>query len=176
MKKLSPFLINDNVDKTITLDQINFFKNEHSLNVAVENGLEGSKVVAAAAKLEFRQSRQKFFDKPLYCRILKNLTPEKIQPVQSLKSEKSPCKTLAKEFPIPDAKAKTVESAKLSVKERSKAIDKKLKPKPNTILECGLTNTAAQQIKRNHNDVGSPTSPETKSPKKPKSGSRQNKT
>ena len=167
--------VNENVDKDITLDQINFFKNEHSLNVAIENGLEGNKVVAAAAKLEFRQSRQKYFDKPLYCRILKNLTPEKTPPLQTPTGEKPPCKTLAKDFTTP--KSNPLDSTKLSVKEQSKALDKKLKSKPNTILECGLTNTAAQHIKRNHNDIGSPTSPENvKSPKKSKAGTKQNKT
>jgi hypothetical protein len=153
------FLV-DNVDKDVTLEKLSLVKNEHNLNVAIENGLEGSQVIAAAAKLEFRQSKQKFFGKPLYCRLLKNLTPEK-----------APVKNLSKEInPVP----KLQNNPKLSVKEKTKALedkaeDKKTKSKSNTILECGLTNTTAQQMKRNHRDVGSPTSPETKnSPKKPK--------
>ena len=50
-----------------------------NLNASIENGLEGIKVMDAVNKLEFRQSKKKFFDKPLYCRVLKNLTPEKIE-------------------------------------------------------------------------------------------------
>ena len=64
-----------------------------------------------------------------------------------------------------------------SVKEKSKAFDGKAeekKPKLKTkIAEYGLANTTAHQIKRNHQDVGSPTSPDSKkSPKKPKGGER----
>ena len=55
----------DNVDKDITFERLSLFKNEQNLNVAIENGLEGSQVIAAAAKVEFRQSKQKFFGKPL---------------------------------------------------------------------------------------------------------------
>ena len=56
-----------------------------------------------------------------------------------------------------------------------KADDKKSKQKPfnNKIEEYGLTNTTAQQNKRNYNDVGTTTSPDLeKSPKKPKAGDK----
>ena len=90
---------------------------------------------------------------------------------------KPPVINLSKEITNPVPKPKM--NPKLSVKEKTKALegqteDKKPKSKPNKnsenkIFECGLTNTTAQQIKRSHNDVGSPTSPETKSsPKKTK--------
>ena len=169
----------ENVDKDITLERKSFFKNEHSLNVAIENGLEGSKVIAAATKIEFRQSKQKFFGKPLYCRILKNLTPAKASSSLNETQDKPPCKNLSTEMVNLDAKPK--DNPKGSVKEKTKALEskgdeKKSKIKPNKIFECGLTNTTAQQPKRNHNDVGSPTSPESKkSPKKPKAGEKQTK-
>ena len=68
--------------------------------------------------------------------------------------------------------------SKPSVKEQTEAIDKKLKSKATgqKVAEFGLTNTTAQNIKRNHKDVGSPTSPELKkSPKKSKAGDKQTK-
>ena len=169
----------ENVNKDINLERISILKNEHNLNAAVENGLEGTEVIAAAAQIEFKQSKKKFFGKPLYCRILKNLTPEKAtgNPPQSQVETQShpPIKNISKETTA------TKDNPKLSVKDKTKAIevkvdDKKAKVKSPKIFECGLTNTAAQQMKRAHREVGSPTSPELKkSPKKPKAGEKQNK-
>ena len=75
-EEILKFLV-ENVDKDITLERVSFKKSEHSMNAAVENGMEGTKVIAAAKEIEFVRSKRKFFGKPLYCRILKNLTPEK---------------------------------------------------------------------------------------------------
>ena len=86
IRNLPPTLSDDNLVEflqnkvDITIERVSIMKNEHSLNASIENGLEGSKVIAAAKELEFRQSKKKFFDKPLYCRFLKNLTPEKTEP------------------------------------------------------------------------------------------------
>ena len=55
----------EHVDKDITVDRVSFMKTEQSINAAVESGLEGAKVIAAAKVIEFRQSKKKFFDKPL---------------------------------------------------------------------------------------------------------------
>ena len=65
------------MDESITLEMLNIIKNENSVNATIEGGLDGEKVLSAAAKIEFRQSKKKYFERPLYCRILKNLTPEK---------------------------------------------------------------------------------------------------
>lgn len=159
----------EHVDKDITVDRVSFMKTEQSINAAVESGLEGAKVVAAAKVIEFRQSKKKFFDKPLYCRILKNLTPEKVhQSPPSENNEPDPKKNL--EF----VQSKSEDASKQSVKDKTnvfenKVDEKKVKAKAHgqKIAEYGLTNTTAQQSKRAFNDVGSPTSPELKkSPKK----------
>ena len=152
-------------------------KNEHSLNASIENGLEGSKVIAAAKELEFRQSKKKFFDK--YSRILKNLTPEKTEPPVSnhnVSQTSTPSKDLNPEL-------KTTKPAEVkSVKEKSQACEHvgdekkgKIKSKSQQkIVEYSLTNPSSQQIKRNHNQVGSPSSPELKnSPKKNKATDKQ---
>ena len=53
-----------------------------------------------------------------------------------------------------------------------KADEKKNKAKALKIVEYGLTNPTSQP-KRNHNDVGSPSSPDSKkSPKKSKGGDK----
>ena len=57
-EELVEFLQN-NVDKDITFKRVSIMKNEHSLNASIENGLEGIKVMDAANKLEFRQSKKK---------------------------------------------------------------------------------------------------------------------
>ena len=115
------------------------------------------------------------FDKPLYCRILKNLTPEKIhQSPPKEHDELDPQKNLVfvqtkqKDVPKQSVKDKTNEF-------ENKVDEKKVKAKAHgqKIAEYGLTNTAAQQSKRGFNDVGSPTSPELKkSPKKSKAGDK----
>ena len=182
--------LNESVDQDITADRVSIMKTENSLNASVENGLEGTKVMAAANELEFRQSKKKYFGKPLYCRILKNLTPEKpLPPTSNEIKSNSPCKNLNPELanePVPDkpAEVKEVKPTKVndpksipSVKEKTKAIETKAdekKEKSKTpiqrkLLEFGITNPTANQMKRTHNEVGSPTSPESKkSPKKQK--------
>ena len=76
--------------------------------------------------------------------------------------------------------SKPKETPKQSVKDKTNVFEKKVEEKKmkakvhgQKIAELGLTNTTAQQIKRNHNEVGSPTSPELKkSPKKSKAGDK----
>ena len=171
--------LKEKVDDKITRDAISFMKYENSLSAAIEGGLEGVKVVAATKDIDFKESKKKFFGKPLYCRILKNLTPVKVDPPlgpppQSTQDEGyGPSKNLQL----------SKIASKPSVKEQTDAIEgkgdeKKLKPKiiNQKIAEFGLTNTTAQNIKRNHKEVGSPTSPEIKkSPKKSKAGDKQTK-
>ena len=171
-EEIVKFLV-ENVDKDITMERVSFKKSEHSMNAAVENGMEGTKVIAAAKEIEFVQSKRKFFGKPLYCRILKNLTPEKsdiLSPTAPVTPEKPPNKNI--QFTKPG------DNQIGSVKEKMKALEekadeKKAKGKALKIVEYGLTNPATQQPKRSHKDVGSPSSPEAKkSPKKPKGGDK----
>ena len=134
-------------------------------------------MVAATEEIEFGQSIKKFVGKPLYCRILKNLTPEKPpQPPVHVTPD-----DLSSRIPQFDSQGlKLKDNLTSSVKEKTKALevkadDKKSKQKlfNNKLVEYGLTNTTAQQTKRNYNDVGSPTSPDiNKSPKKPKAGDK----
>ena len=48
------FLV-EKVNKDITMERISLMRNEHSVNAAIESGLEGAKVVAAIEEIEFRQ-------------------------------------------------------------------------------------------------------------------------
>ena len=75
--------LKEKVDENITQDAVSFMKHEHSISAAIETGLKGDNVIAATKEIEFRQSKKKFFGKPLYCRILKNLTPVKVNPPPS---------------------------------------------------------------------------------------------
>ena len=171
----------EHVDNSISLEMLNIIKNENSLNATIEGGLDGEKVVSAASKLEFRQSKKKYFERPLYCRILKNLTPVKNISTAPSQEQSNPPTNNSQPPPRKDLKKDIAEnlakdSTRLSVKEKTEALESKSykkKVKPSTILECGLTNTTAQQMKRHHNEVGSPTSPESrKSPKKSKAGTK----
>ena len=175
--------LQEKVDKDITIERVSIMKNEHSINASIENGLEGATVINAAKEIEFRQSKKKFFGKPLYCRILKNLTPEKTDPIPPPPAlDESQVNSLAKNLdlaaldqPAPVKNNKT----QVKVKDLKNAIEEKVddkKPKQRKLVEFGLTNTTAQQPKRNHNEVSSPTSPEVKkSPKKSKAGDKNKK-
>ena len=173
----------EKIDEKITKEMVNFIKNEHSVNAAIDNGLDGERIVAATKEIEFKQSKKKFFGKPLYCRILKNLTPVKVDPSppekENVAEQSEPCKNLL----LGKTGAVDPDTSNPSVKDKTRAIenkadDKKPKSKPvnQKIAEFGLTNTNAHTIKRNHNDVGSPTSPEVKkSPKKARAVEKQTK-
>ena len=169
----------EKVDEEITKERVNLIKKEHSMDAAIE-GLDGVKVIAATKEVEFKQSKKKYFGKPLYCRILKNLTPEKHE-TQLPPSTPSKAPTVNLQFP--DPAKNQVDNPKGLVKDKLKAIEEKternqdekkskLKGSNNKIIEYGLTNTTLQ-TKRHHKDVGSPTSPEEKkSPKKSKAGDK----
>ena len=103
--------LTEHVDKDITMERVSFMKNEHSINAAIENGMEGSTVIDAAKKIEFTQSKKKFFNKPLYCRILKNLTPEKLDILPPPGSE-TPAVSPKKNLQFPKANDNQIGSVK----------------------------------------------------------------
>ena len=92
----------EHVDSDITLERVSLMKNDHSINAAVEAGLDGTKVIEATKEIEFRKSKKKFFGNPLYCRLLKNLTPEKTQPKESETNHPNISKNLAKDLDLKD--------------------------------------------------------------------------
>lgn len=161
----------EKLDDKISVDDISFLKNEHSLSAAVERGLEGEKIVAATSEIEFKQSKKKFFGKPLYCRLLKNLTPEKTvpppKPIVHPVEKSGPVLNLQLEKPSNSQVTKSTVKDKTEAFE-NKPDEKKVRTKTSgqKIAEFGLIH---QNSKRNIKEVGSPTSPEVKkSPKKAK--------
>ena len=61
------------------LDTVNFNLTEgrHNKNIVVFSGMNPEEIEAAIEKIDFKQ---KFYEKPLYCKALKNITPVKNNP------------------------------------------------------------------------------------------------
>ena len=55
-------------------------KNERNTQVIVFSGVEPDCIVEAVARIDFKETKQKILERPLYCRAMRNLTPTK-QPV-----------------------------------------------------------------------------------------------
>ena len=63
---------------------IEYIRKNNKLSARVETGdkISGAEVIEAVNKVQFSTSKEKVFGNPLYCRILKVLTPSK-EPVET---------------------------------------------------------------------------------------------
>ena len=63
------------------LDTVNFkltnTKKKFNKSIIVFSGMSPDEIEAAKEKIDFKDTRQKFFDRPLYCKALKTITPTK---------------------------------------------------------------------------------------------------
>ena len=77
------------------ISKMSYERKFKQLNVKVEpgNGMAGSKIQQFANEINFLVSKKKFFGNPLYCRLLKNLTPEKEKPKDQNSQTNKTCKS-----------------------------------------------------------------------------------
>ena len=71
--------LKENVQKD--LDIVNFELTPHTTRnnaeIAIFSGLKPEDIIAAIDKIDFKNGRQKFYEKPLYCKALRTLIPPK---------------------------------------------------------------------------------------------------
>jgi hypothetical protein len=72
--------LKEHVKPGIESVNIEMSKNDRNTQVFVFSGVEPDLIVAAIAKIDFKETKEKFLGRPLYCKPVKNLTPTK-QPV-----------------------------------------------------------------------------------------------
>ena len=62
------------------LDSVNFQltgTDRINKNIIIFSGMSPDEIEAAKEKIDFKETRQKFFDRPLYCKAMKTITPTK---------------------------------------------------------------------------------------------------
>ena len=87
--------LKENVQKD--LDIVKFQHNHTTRNnaeVVIFSGLNPDDIMAAIDKIDFKSKKQMFFDKPLYCKALRTLTPTKgsEEKKEDAKNEENPNK------------------------------------------------------------------------------------
>ena len=86
--------VKENVQKD--LDIVNFQLNKvtarNNAEVLIFSWLGPDDIMVAVDKIDFKHKKQKFFDKPLYCKVLMALTPNKgsAEKKEDDKNEESP--------------------------------------------------------------------------------------
>ena len=65
------------VSSDIPNDQINIIRDKKKAAVNINDTLTSETVIQAMKRLNFSDCNQKYFEKPLYCKPLRNMTPEK---------------------------------------------------------------------------------------------------
>ena len=135
----------DYVSNEIEADTINIVREKKKAVVSIQQSLTAEIIHAAMAKINFKDCKIKFFGKPLYCRPLRDMTPEKpainIDATVAINSPLSPSRPPAevgakskeaiKKIPglPPAAQAKAIERQQNREKKDKKDKDKKLKLK-----------------------------------------------
>ena len=69
--------IAEKVSKDVSKEEIKFNRDKRKITVTITGTLPPRVIQEAIARISFNDCKEKFFGKPLYCRPLKNLTPEK---------------------------------------------------------------------------------------------------
>ena len=72
--------LKENVKRDLDTVNFNLTDGRQNKNVVVFSGMNPDEIEAAMEKIDFKLTKQMFFDKPLYCRPLKNITPVKKDP------------------------------------------------------------------------------------------------
>ena len=77
----------ENVSEEIEDGNINIIRDQRKAVATVTHSLTSATVQAALLKINFNDCKTKFFGKPLYCRSIRDITPEKQDLVESSGSE-----------------------------------------------------------------------------------------
>ena len=135
--------INDSISSNIQASAVTIVREKKKSVVNINHLFTKSSMRSVMANINFSDCKQKFFGRPLYCRPLRNLTPEKV----------SSCST-------PVMPARSITSSDSSHhhggKGRTSAFDVLMK--------------AANTCKRGPDELSSPNSPQNADPKKSKPG------
>ena len=112
-------------------DKITIVRDKKKAVVTISDSLTADTIREAMNKINFSDCKQKFFGKPLYCRPLRDITPDKkTQADETPDSKSSPVKpsgAIGKKIPglPPSAQSKAIERQK--ERERKEKKEKKLK-------------------------------------------------
>ena len=173
-----------NIGISVCDKELSFHHTERKTTVTINSALRNTDILEAVKKLNFADCKKKFLGRPLYCRALRNITPEKLSeytPVKDNNSQKSPAVSLdmttnALESPTPTGSGS---QKKLEKKERQRqkkllgqssplnAFDRLMKKK---VAEQDQENASTPSQKRGPIELSSPNSPEVNEPKKSKNG------
>lgn len=127
----------DYVSKEIEGDAITIVREKKKAILTINHSLTSEIVKEAMEKINFANCKEKFFGKPLYCRPLREMTPEKpaektplaTTPNQSLVQTGTKSKEPCKKIPglPPSAQSKAIERQRGRDKKEKKEKEKKLK-------------------------------------------------
>ena len=134
------------VSSEIPNDQINIIRDKKKAVVNINDTLTSETVSQAMKRLNFSDCKQKYFEKPLYCKPLRNMTPEKSNNV------------------IPGLQPKDQEKASAFQIMMAKPNKKDRDPKNDP--ESDQSSSPQLREKRSSNEMSSPSSPQEQSTKK----------
>ena len=135
----------ENVSEEIEDGNINIIRDQRKAVATVTHSLTSATVQAALLKINFNDCKTKFFGKPLYCRSIRDITPEKQDLVESSGSEedssgseedasecedsdndkKAPAPSLFPPFPEPNKDKKSQKKVSNNSRVRSSSRQKK---------------------------------------------------
>ena len=72
--------VNDYISSEIKASDVTIIRERKKVVINIDHILNRSTIRAVMSQINFSDCKQKFFGKPLYCRPLRNLTPEKTSP------------------------------------------------------------------------------------------------
>ena len=141
------------VSNDISNELIKITRDKKKAVVNINENLTSDVVIQAMKRLNFSDCKQKYFEKPLYCKPLRNMTPEKA----------NPCVSNEKKVTIPGLPQKEQEKASAFQLLMAKASQKETKTdseKPDS--------SPPLRDKRSSKEMSSPISPEEQLKKKGK--------
>ena len=148
------------VSNDISNEHVKITRDKKKAVVNINENLSSEIVIQAMKRLNFSECKQKYFEKPLYCKPLRNMTPEKT----------NNCDSNEKNITIPGLPRKEQEKASAFQLLMSKAIQKDAKSGPDN-----LNSSPQLRDKRSSREMSSPISPEEQSTKKGKPMKQQSK-
>ena len=181
--------INEKVSVDIPNTEIDIVRNKKSSNATISKGLDTTSITKAMECIDFLSSKNLILRLPLYCRPIRELTPEKLSEdgaaSSSQKSQRSPLpripglppkaqrQAIAKERLKQKQSAEKDKSKIIAANEKKSAFDVLMqnsrKENPSPIKSPVLSLTA----KRGSSQLGSPSSPCDIDPKRNKNNTPQ---
>ena len=92
VKKFVADYVSDKIDEK----DIDIVRDQRKITVTISANLNAKIIKEAMSRINFRECREKFSDRPLYCRPLRDITPEKVKdpaPSSSSNSAQAPSTT-----------------------------------------------------------------------------------